>query len=143
MLESVLGTVVEVTLASSVAIILLLTMKNVLDKNFTAKWRYWVWLIIAIRLVMPFNLAIESPPIQLPIAEINNGLTLGTPEQPSNFQDTSTSEAFMDLTDDRMSGPAMTTQPSKVNDHHLLLLSVPQDIIQLKVAIGAPQFGVQ
>ena len=40
MLESVLGTIVEVTLASSVAILIILTMKNALDKNFTAKWRY-------------------------------------------------------------------------------------------------------
>lgn len=80
MLEIIFGNVVEVTLTSSVVIILLLILSKVLNKNFSAKWRYWVWLIIAIRLVLPFNLSLASPPVQLSAPEIANILN-DTPAQ--------------------------------------------------------------
>ncbi|WP_273064663.1 M56 family metallopeptidase, partial [Acetivibrio saccincola] len=58
-------TIVEITLTVSVIIVLLLVFSKLLDKNYTAKWRYWVWLVLTIRLLIPFNISLPDAPIQL------------------------------------------------------------------------------
>ena len=88
MLDVLFRNVIEVTLASSVVIILLLTLSKVLSKNFTAKWRYWVWLIIAIRLALPVNFTFASPPVQLSAPDAVAVLSVMTPEQQSLQLDT-------------------------------------------------------
>ena len=65
MVESFFETIVETTLAVSVVIALLLIFSKVLDKNYTAKWRYWVWLVLSVRLLIPFNISLPNAPIRL------------------------------------------------------------------------------
>ena len=89
MLVRLFETVVEITLATSVVIALLLLLSKILEKKFAAKWRYWVWLIIAIRLILPFNLSLASPPVQVPTTKIVNLLTAAALTQQTNFQDIS------------------------------------------------------
>ncbi|AUG56554.1 Regulatory protein BlaR1 [Acetivibrio saccincola] len=65
MVEMLFQTIVEITLTVSVIIVLLLVFSKLLDKNYTAKWRYWVWLVLTIRLLIPFNISLPDAPIQL------------------------------------------------------------------------------
>lgn len=65
MVEMLFQTIVEITLAVSAAIVLLLVFSKLLDKNYAAKWRYWVWLVLTIRLLIPFNISLPDAPIQL------------------------------------------------------------------------------
>lgn len=69
MIENIFENVIEITLAVSIVIALLLLFSKVLDKNYTAKWRYWVWLVLAVRLILPFNITIPDPPIHLAVLE--------------------------------------------------------------------------
>lgn len=41
-------------------------VKLFVDKTFSIKWRYYAWLILAIRLLIPFNLSMLPPIINLP-----------------------------------------------------------------------------
>ncbi|MBQ7874526.1 MAG: hypothetical protein IJ306_05125 [Oscillospiraceae bacterium] len=57
--------------ASAIAGIIILgvaLLSAVIDKKFTAKWKYWVWLLIAIRLIIPFNAEFESAPAKIEVA---------------------------------------------------------------------------
>ncbi|HAL74603.1 MAG TPA: hypothetical protein DCM45_05860 [Clostridiales bacterium] len=95
MLDTVFESLIEVSLSSSVMILLLLLFSKAVNRQFMAKWRYWVWLIIAVRLIVPFNINIASPPVQLPISEIVSGLTTMTSEQQSILQEPSTGGALV------------------------------------------------
>lgn len=56
----------ELTLTTGVLIILLLLLTPVLEKRFPPRWRYWAWLVLALRLAIPFNLSLPEPLIILP-----------------------------------------------------------------------------
>jgi len=55
MFEKIFHTVIEISLGTSVVIFLFLVTKPLLDKRYSAKWRYCVWLILALRLITPFR----------------------------------------------------------------------------------------
>ena len=55
-------TVLRITLNMSVLAGLLLICVPFLKKRYSARWRYWAWLVIAARLIIP----LQAPPISLP-----------------------------------------------------------------------------
>jgi bla regulator protein BlaR1 len=65
MLQRIFSNIVEVTLITSGVIAVLLLLLPFLRRHYTAKWRYWVWLLVAIRLLVPFNISLPRAPIQL------------------------------------------------------------------------------
>lgn len=133
MLVRLFETVVEITLATSVVIALLLLLSKLLEKKFAAKWRYWVWLIIAIRLILPFNLSLASPPVQVPTTEIVNLLTAAALTQQTNFQDIS-SESLAELNDRRLTDTALATDLLHSSDFQLA------DILWMIWIAGASAF---
>ncbi|MBQ4643330.1 MAG: hypothetical protein IJB66_03795 [Oscillospiraceae bacterium] len=48
-------TALEISAATSVVIILVALLSKIIDKKFSAGWKYWIWLLIALRLIIPFN----------------------------------------------------------------------------------------
>jgi len=57
--------VIEVTLTTSVVIAALLLLLPLIHKNYTAKWQYWVWLVLAVRLLIPFSPSLPQTPIEI------------------------------------------------------------------------------
>lgn len=57
----------EISLTMSLVIILCLCLRPFFSKRFKAVFKYWVWLVIAIRLIVPFNITIPTfnNPIQI------------------------------------------------------------------------------
>ncbi|RHR10480.1 hypothetical protein DWX58_03530 [Pseudoflavonifractor sp. AF19-9AC] len=45
------------SLTCGAVILLLLLLTPVLSRRFTPRWRYWAWLFVAVRLVVPFSLS--------------------------------------------------------------------------------------
>ena len=62
---SLFQNLVEVTLSSSVFIAVLLLLLPLIHKKYTAKWRYWVWLVLAVRLLVPFSPSLPRTPIEI------------------------------------------------------------------------------
>lgn len=48
-------TYIEITIGMSIVILLMLVLSNFLSNKYTAKWKYIVWLCVAIRLLVPIN----------------------------------------------------------------------------------------
>lgn len=55
----------EITLSMSIVVIVVLLFSPVLEKRYSAKWRYFIWLFIALRLIIPFNITIPKAPINI------------------------------------------------------------------------------
>ena len=70
MIKNVFENIIEISLSVSVVIALLIALSKLLDKNYTAKWRYWLWLILAIRLIIPVNITLPDPPINISAPEM-------------------------------------------------------------------------
>lgn len=69
-METLFLKVVEVSLSASLIILIVAILSHFFNKVFTARWKVWVWLIIAVRLLMPFNLELKQPVVQIEAPEI-------------------------------------------------------------------------
>jgi len=58
-----------ISLTVTPVILLILLLSPLTDKHFNAKWRYYVWLVIALRLVIPVRAEIPSAPINFNIQD--------------------------------------------------------------------------
>ena len=47
--------VLEISISVSLIVLVLLTAAPFLNKRYAAKWKYWIWLFLALRLVIPFS----------------------------------------------------------------------------------------
>ena len=48
-------TLAEITLTMSAVILLLLLLGPILARRYAIRWRYWAWLAVAVRLLIPLN----------------------------------------------------------------------------------------
>lgn len=48
-------TVMEISISISLLIAVLLLFTPLLNKRYAAKWKYWIWVLLALRLVIPFH----------------------------------------------------------------------------------------
>ncbi len=55
-----------ISITASAVILLIFLLTPVLDKRYSASWKYLVWLILALRLIIPFRPEINTPPILIP-----------------------------------------------------------------------------
>lgn len=65
MLQRIFSNVIEVTLIMSAVIAVLLLLLPLLRRRYTARWRSWVWLLVAVRLLIPWNPSLPQAPIRL------------------------------------------------------------------------------
>ncbi|NGZ76294.1 M56 family metallopeptidase [Saccharibacillus alkalitolerans] len=65
MLEHLLATLLEITISVSLVIAVLLLLRPLIGRRYAAKWRYWIWLAVAIRLLIPFNFSLPQAPLQI------------------------------------------------------------------------------
>ena len=57
MLERIFLTVLSTSLVTSIIIILLMILSPFINRRYAAKWKYWVWILLALRLMIPFNMS--------------------------------------------------------------------------------------
>lgn len=85
-MERWMTSLLELTLPMTLVIALLLAAGPVLGRRFTARWRYWAWLLIAVRLLLPIGVTLPEPVVTLPQpqGEITYPISaahLGTPSE--------------------------------------------------------------
>lgn len=59
--------ILSVSLSMSVIILIVLFCSHFLNKRYTAKWRYFVWLFIALRLAIPINFSLPQAPVKFEV----------------------------------------------------------------------------
>lgn len=80
MLEKIFLTVAEISLTCGAAIAAIMLISKFTEKRFSAKWRYWIWLIIALRLVIPFNFTLPKAPVRIEPPKKEMVFTYSAPE---------------------------------------------------------------
>ena len=68
-MEGLLLSCLEVSLGAALVIAFMLLLARLAGKHFTAKWRYWMWLALVLRLLLPFNIHLTPAPIQVQMPE--------------------------------------------------------------------------
>lgn len=67
-----LENIIEISVSMSGIIILMIILSHFLDKKYRVSWKYWIWLVIAIRLIIPFNISLPNAPIEMTSIESNS-----------------------------------------------------------------------
>ena len=65
--EELFMTLLGVSVAASAVILSLKLTAGWFHKNYAAKWKYWIWLVLALRLVLPFHLSFSVSPVTVTI----------------------------------------------------------------------------
>ena len=55
----------SLSLTCGAVIALLLLLTPLLSRRFSPRWRYWAWLMVALRLVLPLDLSLPQAPVEL------------------------------------------------------------------------------
>ena len=61
--------VIKISATTSVIIFMLWILSPYLNKAYAAAWKYWIWLILALRLMIPFSLSLPQAPMELKVPE--------------------------------------------------------------------------
>lgn len=67
-----LSSILEVSLTIGIFILIIKLLSFFINKNYAAKWKKYIWLIIAVRLLIPINFSFLGAPIQLDILNNRN-----------------------------------------------------------------------
>lgn len=61
--------VFEVSVSTGIMVIALLVAAPFLNKRYASKWKYYTWIALALRLVLPFLIDSSLRPVTIPIPE--------------------------------------------------------------------------
>lgn len=59
------NTLAEIALTMSAVILLLLLLGPLLSRRYSIRWRYWAWLAVSVRMLLPVNFSLPEAPVQL------------------------------------------------------------------------------
>ena len=74
-MENLLIDILEITLPISAWIAMLLLCAPILKRSYVSKWRYYMWMFVSVRLVLPFKFSVAKPvtmPIPREIPAVNH-----------------------------------------------------------------------
>ena len=72
-MEDLFLTVFKISLTTSIVIISLIVLGSLINKRYAAKWKYGLWIILALRLIIPFSYELPEAQLQVTIpAEVGS-----------------------------------------------------------------------
>ena len=69
-MKELFNNIISVQFGASIAILIMLLSRNLIKKRYVAKLRYWLWLVIALRLCFPLDINIQlnrKAPVNIPV----------------------------------------------------------------------------
>ena len=64
-MTGLIGNVGQASLTAGAVIALLLVLGPRLSRRLSPRWRYWAWLLVAVRLLLPLDLSLPRAPVQV------------------------------------------------------------------------------
>lgn len=64
-MQSIFFQLVGVSITISIVVVLLLLLSSYLNDRYAVKWRYFLWIFLAIRLVVPVDFGFTAPPLEM------------------------------------------------------------------------------
>ena len=74
MLSTLFNRVLNLSLAGSVIVIFIMLAKMIFKEKFSPRWHYWIWVILIVKLMMPFD--IESSFSKMPNIDLKEEVSL-------------------------------------------------------------------
>ena len=74
MLSTLFNRVLNLSLAGSVIVILIMMAKMIFKEKFSPRWHYWIWVILIVKLMMPID--IESSFSKMPNIDLKEEVSL-------------------------------------------------------------------
>jgi|GEM_PF-969291 len=65
MIQLLFANILEISLTASAVILAVYALSPILEQKYMAKWFYYIWLLIAIRLLIPIPFTLPDAPIQI------------------------------------------------------------------------------
>lgn len=85
LLTRVAGNFAEISMGASALILVLLLAGGAVRKAYAARWKYWVWLALAVRLLVPVHLEIPGAAVALSAPEQSFTVALPVPQSAGSF----------------------------------------------------------
>lgn len=131
MIEKLFLTIIEITISTSLIIIPLLLISPLLKKKYTAKWQYIIWLIIAIRLMIPINFDLQEALLKIPVPNTLESNTTKTDDLLDSNQLTSDSETLTTLTSENTNSTPSHNEPRSNTNANLLIETSPSETLNI------------
>ena len=72
-MDNLFLTILSISLTTSVVIVAVIMLGTLINKRYMAKWKYLLWIVLALRLLIPFNYKLTDAQFQIQIpAEVGN-----------------------------------------------------------------------
>lgn len=68
-MHSLFSGYLNISVTTSLLVISLLLLTPLLRKRYSAKWTYWIWMVLAIRLLLPFHFSFDKSLIDIKLPE--------------------------------------------------------------------------
>lgn len=68
--ERLFITLLTISLTTGIVILLIKLLSAFLNQNITARWKYWIWLVLAVRLIIPLHISLPVTPVEASIPNI-------------------------------------------------------------------------
>lgn len=68
MIRNLFLSIIESSVSTSIVVLVLLLLSPILNKRYAIKWKYWLWIVLAFRLIIPFyrNMSYQQFVIPVP-----------------------------------------------------------------------------
>lgn len=81
-MEKMFLTLLEISAGCAVVILIISLLSSVINRRFTAKWKYFIWIIIAVRLLVPFNPSFDIGQPKIEVNIPNSSVTVPSVQEP-------------------------------------------------------------
>ena len=133
------NSLLSVTAGASMLIVLVVALSALLGKRYSRKWRYWAWLFIAIRLVLPFDIPLDTSIFTFSVPEESTYVSY-VPEQ--NKAGTTTNSDKIVIDTDKTenvtqtpANPTPVTPPTTISpseNDHIVIPNIPiEDVVDV------------
>ena len=66
-MENIFLTIFKISLTTSIVVLALIVLGSLINKRYAAKWKYRLWIILALRLLIPINYELPDAQLQITI----------------------------------------------------------------------------
>ena len=67
MIENLFINILGISITSSAAVAAILLISKLAENRFRKKWRYWIWIFLAVYLIIPIKINLPSAPIKMDV----------------------------------------------------------------------------
>ena len=134
-MQSVLFNLIGISITISIVVVLLLLLSSKLNDRYTVKWRYFLWLFLAVRSVIPFDFGLTAPPLEL---NFNDRQIAAVMERETGAPIAKSDDAAIAKTNERASLDADLS----AGDQKAVSRAAAGNLTFSQVAVGVYLFGI-